>query len=136
MQQYVAAIDQGTTSTRCMVFDHDGRVVSADQREHRQHLPAAGWVEHDPLEIWANTREGAAGALAQAHLTAADLAAVGIANQRETAVVWDRLSGEPVYNAIVWQDTRTARLCADLGGATGAGRDPHPPRLPFSPPSS
>jgi glycerol kinase len=132
MQQYVAAIDQGTTSTRCMVFDHDGRVVSADQREHRQHLPAAGWVEHDPLEIWANTREVAAGALAKAHLTAADLAAVGIANQRETAVVWDRLSGEPVYNAIVWQDTRTERLCVDLGGSSGASRYQHRTGLPLS----
>ena len=80
MQQYVAAIDQGTTSTRCMVFDHDGRVVSADQREHRQQYPRAGWVEHDPLEIWANTREVAAGALAKAELSAGDIAAVGIAN--------------------------------------------------------
>ncbi|MGH3617609.1 MAG: glycerol kinase GlpK [Pseudonocardiaceae bacterium] len=132
MQQYVAAIDQGTTSTRCMLFDHDGRVVSADQREHRQHYPQAGWVEHDPLEIWANTREVAAGALAKAELTAADIAAVGIANQRETAVVWDRLSGEPVYNAIVWQDTRTARLCADLGGSTGASRYQHRTGLPLS----
>ena len=132
MSQYVAAIDQGTTSTRCMVFDHDGRVVSADQREHRQHYPQAGWVEHDPLEIWANTREVVAGALAKAELTAADIAAVGIANQRETAVVWDRLSGEPVYNAIVWQDTRTARLCADLGGSTGASRYQHRTGLPLS----
>jgi glycerol kinase len=132
MQQYVAAIDQGTTSTRCMVFDHDGRVVSADQREHRQLYPRAGWVEHDPLEIWANTREVAAGALAKAELAAGDIAAVGIANQRETAVVWDRLSGEPVYNAIVWQDTRTARLCADLGGSTGASRYQRRTGLPLS----
>ncbi|MGA9310703.1 MAG: glycerol kinase GlpK [Pseudonocardiaceae bacterium] len=132
MSQYVAAIDQGTTSTRCMVFDHDGRVVSADQREHRQHYPQAGWVEHDPLEIWTNTREVVAGALAKAELTAADIAAVGIANQRETAVVWDRFSGEPVYNAIVWQDTRTARLCADLGGSTGASRYQHRTGLPLS----
>ncbi|MFZ0121642.1 MAG: glycerol kinase GlpK [Pseudonocardiaceae bacterium] len=132
MNQYVAAIDQGTTSTRCMIFDHDGRIVSADQREHRQHYPQAGWVEHDPLEIWANTRDVAAGALAKANLTAGDIAAVGIANQRETAVVWDRLSGEPVYNAIVWQDTRTARLCADLGGSTGASRYQHRTGLPLS----
>ncbi len=132
MSQYVAAIDQGTTSTRCLVFDHDGRVVSADQREHRQHFPAAGWVEHDPLEIWANTREVAAGALAKAGLAARDIAAVGIANQRETAVVWDRVSGEPVHNAIVWQDTRTDRLCTELGGALGAERYRHRTGLPLS----
>ncbi|MGB8198397.1 MAG: FGGY family carbohydrate kinase, partial [Pseudonocardiaceae bacterium] len=105
MSHYVAAIDQGTTSTRCMVFDHDGRVVSVDQREHRQYFPRAGWVEHDPLEIWANAREVVAGALARAGLAARDIAAVGITNQRETTVVWDRRSGEPVHNAIVWQDT-------------------------------
>ncbi|MGH3866910.1 MAG: glycerol kinase GlpK [Pseudonocardiaceae bacterium] len=132
MRHYVVAIDQGTTSTRCMVFDHDGRVVSADQREHRQHFPRAGWVEHDPLEIWANTREVVAGALARADLTARDIAAVGIANQRETTVVWDRLSGEPVHNAIVWQDTRTDRLCAELGGSTGASRYQHRTGLPLS----
>ncbi|MGH3871586.1 MAG: glycerol kinase GlpK [Pseudonocardiaceae bacterium] len=117
MSQYVAAIDQGTTSTRCMVFDHDGRVVSTDQREHRQILPRPGWVEHDPLEVWANTREVTVGALAKAGATPKDIAAVGIANQRETTVVWDRRSGQPVHHAIVWQDTRTDRLCADLGGA-------------------
>ncbi|MGH3974914.1 MAG: FGGY family carbohydrate kinase, partial [Pseudonocardiaceae bacterium] len=132
MNQYVAAIDQGTTSTRCLVFDHDGRVVSADQREHRQHLPRAGWVEHDAREVWTNTREVVAGALARADLTAGDIAAVGIANQRETAVVWDRLSGEPVHNAIVWQDTRTDRLCAELGGSTGAGRYLDRTGLPLS----
>jgi glycerol kinase len=132
MSQYVVAIDQGTTSTRCMVFDHDGRVVSAEAREHQQYFPAAGWVEHDPLEVWANTREVAAGALARADLTSDDVAAVGIANQRETAVVWDRLSGEPVHNAIVWQDTRTARLCAELGGSTGASRYQHRTGLPLA----
>jgi glycerol kinase len=132
MSQYVVAIDQGTTSTRCMVFDHDGRVVSADQREHRQHYPRAGWVEHDPLELWANTRDVAAGALAKAGLTSGDIAAVGIANQRETTVVWDRLTGEPVHNAIVWQDTRTAELCTDLGGSTGASRYQHRTGLPLS----
>jgi glycerol kinase len=132
MSQYVAAIDQGTTSTRCMVFDHDGRVVSTDQREHRQHFPRAGWVEHDPLEVWANTREVVAGALTKADLTAADIAAVGIANQRETTVVWDRLTGEPVHHAIVWQDTRTDRLCAEFGGSTGAGRYQDRTGLPLS----
>jgi glycerol kinase len=132
MSQYVAAIDQGTTSTRCMVFDHNARVVSADQREHQQYFPAAGWVEHDPLEIWANTREVAAGALAKAGLTAGDIAAVGIANQRETTVVWDRRSGKPVYHAIVWQDIRTNRLCADLGGDAGPTRYQHRTGLPLS----
>ena len=132
MSQYVTAIDQGTTSTRCMVFDHDGRVVSAEQREHQQYFPKAGWVEHDPLEVWANTREVAAGALAKANLTSDDIAAVGITNQRESAVVWDRLSGKPVHNAIVWQDTRTARLCAELGGSTGASRYQHRTGLPLA----
>ncbi|MGH3823143.1 MAG: glycerol kinase GlpK [Pseudonocardiaceae bacterium] len=132
MSRYVAAVDQGTTSTRCMVFDHDGRVVSVDQREHVQHFPAAGWVEHDPLEIWANTREVAAGALTKAGLTTSDIAAVGITNQRETAVVWDRRSGEPVHNAIVWQDTRTDRLCTELGGSSGLRRYQDRTGLPLS----
>jgi glycerol kinase len=132
MSQYVAAIDQGTTSTRCMIFDHAARVVSVDQREHQQHYPAAGWVEHDPLEIWANTQQVTAEALARAGLTANDIAAVGITNQRETAVVWDRRSGEPVYNAIVWQDTRTDRLCTELGGCTGASRYQARTGLPLS----
>ncbi|MGH3832234.1 MAG: glycerol kinase GlpK [Pseudonocardiaceae bacterium] len=129
MSQYVAAIDQGTTSTRCMVFDHDGRVISAEHREHRQHFPQAGWVEHDPLEIWTNTKEVTAGALARAGLSAGDIATVGITNQRETAVVWDRRNGKPVHNAIVWQDTRTARLCAELGDSD---RYQHRTGLPLS----
>jgi glycerol kinase len=119
MSRYVAAVDQGTTSTRCMVFDRAGRVVAADQTEHRQILPRAGWVEHDPLEIWTNTRRVCAGALAKAGCAASDLAAVGITNQRETTVVWDRATGEPVYNAIVWQDTRTSQLCAALASGPG-----------------
>ncbi|RKT57547.1 glycerol kinase GlpK [Saccharothrix australiensis] len=126
MTKYVAAIDQGTTSTRCMVFDHSGHVVSVDQTEHEQIFPRAGWVEHDPREVWTNTRQVAAGALAKADLTTEDIAAVGITNQRETAVVWDRTTGEPVYNAIVWQDTRTDRICrdlADLGGGQERYRD-------------
>jgi len=122
MTRYVAAIDQGTTSTRCMLFDHDGRVAAADQVEHRQILPRAGWVEHDPLEIWENTRRVVAGALARADVTAGDLAAVGVTNQRETTVVWDRRTGRPVYNAVVWQDTRTQAICDRLG-ALGGGAD-------------
>ncbi|PRY43781.1 glycerol kinase GlpK [Umezawaea tangerina] len=122
MTQYVAAIDQGTTSTRCMIFDHSGRVVSVDQKEHEQIFPKAGWVEHDPEEVWSNTRQVAAGALAKADLNASDIAAVGITNQRETAVVWDKTTGKPVYNAIVWQDTRTDRICQELE-ALGGGQE-------------
>ncbi|MBE1498730.1 glycerol kinase [Amycolatopsis lexingtonensis] len=119
MTSYVAAIDQGTTSTRCMIFNHEGRVVSVDQREHEQIFPKAGWVEHNAEEIWENTRRVAAGALAKADLTAKDIAAVGITNQRETALVWDKKTGKPVYNAIVWQDTRTDRIVTELGNLGG-----------------
>lgn len=122
MAQYVAAIDQGTTSTRCMIFRHDGRVVSVDQKEHEQIFPKAGWVEHDPEEVWRNTREVAAGAVAKADLHVSDIAAVGITNQRETAVVWDKKTGKPVYNAIVWQDTRTDKIVNELG-ALGDGQE-------------
>jgi glycerol kinase len=122
MSSYVAAIDQGTTSTRCMIFDHSGRVVAVDQKEHRQIFPKAGWVEHDPEEVWTNTREVAAGAVAKADLHVDDIAAVGITNQRETAVVWDKTTGKPVYNAIVWQDTRTQAIVDELGGDIGADR--------------
>ncbi len=132
MSQYVAAIDQGTTSTRCMVFNHDGRVVSSDQREHQQILPRPGWVEHDATEVWTNTREVAAGALAKADLAPSDLAAVGITNQRETTVVWDRLTGRPVHNAIVWQDTRTDRLCAEFSGDAGPARYQERTGLPLA----
>lgn len=110
MAKYVAAIDQGTTSTRCMIFDHSGRVIAADQREHEQIFPKPGWVEHNPEEIWQRTQGVVQGALTKANLTPSDLMAVGITNQRETTVVWDRKTGKPVYNAIVWQDTRTDQL--------------------------
>jgi glycerol kinase len=119
MTQFVAAIDQGTTSTRCMLFDRAGLVVAADQMEHQQILPRPGWVEHDALEIWGNARQVVGGALAKANLNSSNIAAVGITNQRETVVVWDRSSGRPVANAIVWQDTRTQSICdrlATLGG--------------------
>ena len=122
MSDYVAAIDQGTTSTRCMLFDRSGSVVAVDQMEHQQIFPRAGWVEHDAAEIWNNTREVVAGALAKGNVTAANIAAVGITNQRETAVVWDRTTGKPVYNAIVWQDTRTQKICDSLAGL-GGGAD-------------
>jgi glycerol kinase len=104
---HVLSIDQGTTSTRTIVFDHAGVPVGQGQMEHRQHFPQAGWVEHDPMEIWRNTREVIGLALGNANLTRHDIAAVGITNQRETAIVWDRVTGRPVHNAIVWQDTRT-----------------------------
>ncbi|MBM9467674.1 glycerol kinase GlpK [Nakamurella leprariae] len=119
---FVAAIDQGTTSTRCMVFDRSGRVVSRDQREHAQAFPRAGWVEHDAAELWANTRAVTAAALSTADLVAGDIAAVGITNQRETAVVWDRTTGRPVAPAVVWQDTRTDAICRQLG-ELGGGAD-------------
>jgi len=120
--KFVAAIDQGTTSSRCMIFDHSGRVVAVDQREHEQIFPKAGWVEHDAVEIWNNLRNVTAGALADADLKPSDIAAVGITNQRETTVVWERATGKPVYNAIVWQDTRTDRICTALGGEEGASK--------------
>ncbi|WP_394551892.1 glycerol kinase GlpK [Agromyces sp. MMS24-JH15] len=119
MADYILAIDQGTTSTRAIIFDRHGSIVSLGQFEHEQIFPKPGWVEHDPMEIWRNTREVIGSALSKADLTRHDIAAVGITNQRETAVVWDKNTGEPVYNAIVWQDTRTQpivdRLAADGG---------------------
>src|SRR6187397_2738568 len=121
-EQFVAAVDQGTPSTRCMIFNRDGRVVAVDQKEHEQIFPRAGWVEHNAKEIWDNTREVTGGALARADLQASDIAAVGITNQRETALVWDRTTGEPVYNAIVWQDTRTDGIVHKLGDL-GGGQD-------------
>jgi glycerol kinase len=108
------AIDQGTTSTRAIVFDERGRPVSTGQLEHRQIFPQAGWVEHDAAEIWANTREAIGSALSRADLTRHDIAAIGITNQRETAVVWDRRTGRPIHNAIVWQDTRTQDLVDEI----------------------
>ncbi len=116
---YILSIDQGTTSTRAIVFDHDGTVVSVGQREHRQIFPRAGWVEHDPIEIWDNVREVIGQALGRADLTRHDIAALGITNQRETTVVWDRLTGRPVYHAIVWQDTRTQPIVDRLAGDDG-----------------
>jgi glycerol kinase len=118
----VAAIDQGTTSTRCILFDHDARIVAVEQVEHRQILPRRGWVEHDATEIWTNTRRVLGGAVARAEIKSSDLAAIGITNQRETAVVWDRATGEPVGPAIVWQDTRTQAICDELARDGGVDR--------------
>ncbi|MQA80535.1 MAG: glycerol kinase GlpK [Streptosporangiales bacterium] len=114
MADFVGAVDQGTTSTRFMIFDHSGNEVGKHQLEHEQILPQAGWVEHNPLEIWERTALVAKTALNEANLTASDLAALGITNQRETAVVWNPKTGRPYYNAIVWQDTRTDRIAAAL----------------------
>ncbi len=120
MAQYAAAVDQGTTSTRFMVFDHGGQVVSVDQKEHEQIYPKPGWVEHDPMEIWQRTQEVIGTGLDKVKVS--DIAAVGVTNQRETTVVWDRTTGQPVYNAIVWQDTRTDEICNELIADGGQDR--------------
>jgi glycerol kinase len=122
MTKYIAAIDQGTTSTRCMIFNYSGEPVGVHQLEHKQIYPKPGWVEHDPMEIWARTQDVVKGAMKAADLTATDLAAVGITNQRETIVVWDKNTGKPYYNAIVWQDTRTDKICKELEGEVGQDR--------------
>ncbi|MFT4086658.1 MAG: glycerol kinase GlpK [Gordonia sp. (in: high G+C Gram-positive bacteria)] len=120
-EQFVAAIDQGTTSTRTIIFDRSGNVVASEQLEHQQIFPRAGWVEHDAMEIWRNTRRVTAAALAAGDLTSSDIVACGITNQRETTVVWDRRTGKPIHNAIVWQDTRTDELCKELAAAPASG---------------
>jgi len=122
MAKYAAALDQGTTSTRAMVFDHSGKVVSVAQKEHEQIFPKAGWVEHDPKEIWARSQEVLDEALSAASASADDIAGLGITNQRETTVVWDKNTGEPVMNAIVWQDTRTDKLVDELSRDGGQDR--------------
>ncbi|GAA4587948.1 glycerol kinase [Actinoplanes octamycinicus] len=114
MADFVGAVDQGTTSTRFIIFDHGGNEVARHQLEHEQILPQAGWVEHNPIEIWERTVAVVRTAMQKANLSARDLAAVGVTNQRETAVVWDRRTGRPYYNAIVWQDTRTDRIASAL----------------------
>src|SRR6202789_4051176 len=120
--RYVAAIDQGTTSSRCIVFDAKGDIAAVEQKEHRQIFPRPGWVEHDAEQIWANVAEVVAGALAKLEITPADLAAVGITNQRETTLLWDKATAKPIHHAIVWQDTRTDRLVRELGGEIGQDR--------------
>ncbi|MFE5871201.1 glycerol kinase GlpK [Streptomyces roseifaciens] len=129
---FIAAIDQGTTSSRCIVFDRDGRIVSVDQKEHEQIFPKPGWVEHDATEIWTNVQEVVAGAVEKAGITAADVKAIGITNQRETTLLWDKNTGEPVYNAIVWQDTRTDALCKELGRNVGQDRFRRETGLPLA----
>ncbi len=122
MSRYIAAIDQGTTSTRFLLFDHTGSIVAGDQKEHRQVYPRPGWVEHDPLEIWKRTGEVIATTLEKIGISPGDLAAVGVTNQRETTVVWDRNTGQPICNALVWQDTRTDVICNQLARQGGQDR--------------
>lgn len=114
MPKYVAAIDQGTTSTRCMLFDNSGSIISQSQKEHKQIYPKPGWVEHDPLEIWERTQEVIREAIYRASTKLSDIVAIGVTNQRETTLVWDQHTGQPYYNAIVWQDTRTKKICDEL----------------------
>jgi glycerol kinase len=129
---FIAAIDQGTTSSRCIVFDRDGRIVSVDQKEHEQIFPKPGWVEHNAAEIWTNVQEVVAGAIEKGGITRDDIKAIGITNQRETTVLWDKNTGEPVHNAIVWQDTRTDALCKELGRNVGQDRFRRETGLPLA----
>ena len=118
---HILAIDQGTTSSRAIIFDANLRVKASAQEEFPQHYPASGWVEHDVLDLWSTVAGTARAAIEKAGLNARDIAAIGITNQRETTVVWDRATGEPLYNAIVWQDRRTSATCAAL---KDAGHEP------------
>lgn len=120
MGSYILSIDQGTTSSRAIIFDHDGKIVSSSQREHQQIFPQAGWVEHDPMEIWVNVREVSGEALSRAQLTRHDIAGIGITNQRETAIIWNRKTGQPIYNGLVWQDTRTQDLIDAVEASHGS----------------
>ena len=122
MPKYAAALDQGTTSSRCMIFDHGGNVVAVEQHEHEQIFPKPGWVEHDAEEVWQRCRQVMDGAMQKAGASADDVAAIGITNQRETTCVWDRGTGKPIHNAIVWQDTRTDKICDELAGSEGQDR--------------
>ena len=122
MSKYIASIDQGTTSTRCILFNHQGEIVSQSQIEHEQIYPQPGWVEHDAREIWQRTQEVVRGAIMKAKAQPGDIGAIGITNQRETTVVWNRQTGEPYFNAIVWQDTRTKEICDELGRTGGQDR--------------
>jgi glycerol kinase len=130
--KYAAALDQGTTSTRCMIFNHSGEVVSVAQKEHEQIYPKPGWVEHDPKEIWDRTQEVIDEAVQEAGASADDISGLGITNQRETTVVWDRNTGEPVMNAIVWQDTRTDKLVDELARDGGQNRFQEQVGLPLA----
>jgi glycerol kinase len=133
MGEYVGALDQGTTSTRFIIFDHAGRIVGLDQKQHEQIFSRPGWVEHDPMEIWKNTQGVIQGAMKKTGVRSGDLAAIGIANQRETTVVWDRHTGRPYGNAVVWQCTRTDGICKELIKDGGIGRFRKRTGLPVAP---
>jgi glycerol kinase len=122
MAQYIGALDQGTTSNRFIIFDHQGSIVAVDQKEHQQIFPRPGWVEHNPLEIWQNTQEVIGNALVKAGISGSDLAGVGITNQRETTVMWEKSTGQPLTNAVVWQCTRTDEICRALTKNGGQDR--------------
>ena len=132
MTKYIAALDQGTTSTRCIIFNQDGNIISHSQKEHQQIYPRPGWVEHDPLEIWENSLFVIQRALIEARLSVPDLAGLGITNQRETTVAWSKSTGQPLCNAIVWQDTRTDQICQSLAGDLGQDRYRSQTGLPLS----
>jgi glycerol kinase len=132
MAEYVGAVDQGTTSTRFMIFDHGGNVVGVEQKEHEQIYPKPGWVEHDPMEIITRMNEVIEGGLKKAKIKAEDLAAVGVTNQRETTVVWERKTGKPIYNALVWQDTRTQGVVDELSADGGQDRFREKAGLPLA----
>src|SRR5205809_312715 len=131
MPRYIAAIDQGTTSTRCMIFD-GSRPIATAQREHRQIFPQPGWVEHDASEIWQRACECIGEAMSIAKIDAKDIAGIGITNQRETTVVWDNSTGQPIWNAIVWQDTRTQSVCDALARDGGVDRFREKTGLPLA----
>jgi glycerol kinase len=132
MAKYIGALDLGTTSNRFIVFDHQGRIIGFDQMEHEQILPRPGWVEHDPMEIWRNSQAVIKGALGKTGISGGDLAAIGITNQRETAVLWDKNSGRPLYNAIVWQCTRSDDICRRLSAEHGQNRFREKTGLPIA----
>lgn len=132
MAQYIAALDQGTTSTRFMIFNHDGKIVANAQQEYQPIYPKPGWVEHNPLEIWQSTIEVINEALRKNKIKVNDIIAVGVTNQRETTVLWDKDTGKPVYNAIVWQDTRTDAICNKLAMIGDLNRLRDKVRLPLA----
>lgn len=132
MPKFVVAIDQGTTSTRSILFDKRGNSIESDQKEHEQIYPKPGWVEHDPLEIWQRTQEVVSNTIQKAGITADEVSAIGITNQRETTIVWDKNSGQPIHNAVVWQDTRTDRIIQELGRDGGQNRFQASTGLPLS----
>jgi glycerol kinase len=132
MSKYIGALDLGTTSNRFIIFDQQGRSAGMDQKEHEQIFPKPGWVEHDPMEIWNNSVTVMRNALKKSGVAGTDISAIGITNQRETAIVWDRKTGQPLYNAIVWQCTRTDQICKALMAEGGQDRFRQKTGLPIA----